>query len=636
MYFEYLKGTRVELLENIATALQKNLFQPHPTDRNRPALLAADFPTLEQHSQHWTLNKKQHSAFLLMGAALLKHIYNANISEHSETSERILSSVRKIQHYLDVILPQNQQLVMFLAGSGGTGKSRVIQAFTDFSRRWHSTATSVICASTGIASMLILGCTVHSALGLGARGLAKDPTAVQIRAWSEIGVIFIDEFSMIGPAFFDVMEKRLRKLKEQPEKLFGGIHVILSGDFYQLGPVASSPIYKKNSSLSVQPTTFKNGKPRKVQVPKGNLDVLNGQHLFSTCITDVIELNVNLRQKDPLYAGILESLRVNRLTNEQIAHINSRYYFSLDPKKRCPPPFTITAVFQNITRENALRYSEEKILRLVSKITSNEDFNWRKRGVILIIAKISLSAKKKSESAKQNITKCDEERIGKIGSSKLKFPLKLFCILDAPYMVRDNSDVGKGVANGTPCWLQDVVILPTATIGITELPNGDKVHSVSAADVNGLVFKHKNQDWTTVKLFPSLPPGCFPVQVFSKSVTLEYNKGTTPYKKYFKILQFPCELSMILTGHKVQGITTDSIILGGTDPLVQYGKNGWYYVIFSRVTSLDGLYLMQKIEEDSTKYIPRYDVEDEMKRLRAIEQQTIARLSLAKESADIC
>ena len=93
---------------------------------------------------------------------------------------------------------------------------------------------------------------------------------------------------------------------------------------------------------------------------------------------------------------------------------------------------------------------------------------------------------------------------------------------------------------------------------------------------------------------------------------------------------------MILTGHKVQGITTDSIILGGTDPLVKYGKNGWYYVIFSRVTSLDGLYLMQKIEEDSTKYIPRYDVEDEMKRLRAIEQQTIARLSLAKESADLC
>ena len=127
---------------------------------------------------------------------------------------------------------------MFLAGSGGTGKSRIIQAFTDFARRWNSTASCVVCASTGIASILILGCTVHRAVGI--RNVHKAPTIQQKTAWSEIGEMFIDEFSMVPPSFFDLIDKRLRKLKDQPDKLFGGVHMIFSGDFYQLGTLKST------------------------------------------------------------------------------------------------------------------------------------------------------------------------------------------------------------------------------------------------------------------------------------------------------------------------------------------------------------------------------------------------------------
>ena len=542
----------------------------------------------------------------------------------------MILSVKKIEGYLNVILPPTQQLVMFLAGSGGTGKSRIIQAFTDFARRWHSTSSCVVCASTGIASILILGCTVHAALGVGIRNCHKAPTVQQKTAWSEIGVMFIDEFSMVSPSFFDFIDKRLRQLKDQPDKIFGGVHMILSGDFYQSGPVASPPIYKSINDVIEKPTTFKNGNPRKVKIPKGNLEILNGQELFATCLTDVIELNVNLRQHDQVYAKLLESLRVNRLTRAEIDLINSRDFYSLDDETRNRiPPFTITTVFENTLREDALRYCESKLLKRAPAIVNDQDLNWRKRGVLLIKAKILVPKKNKtrSDETEVKVTRCDEQRLRQIGSSKLKVPLELYCILDAPYMVSDNSDVSKGVANGTPCWLNDVILSSTATVRVITLPSGEKVHSVVATDVAGLIFKHKTPSWSKITIFPSLPQGCFPVTTYNKSVTLEYKE----YKKRFQIIQYPCELSMVLTGHKVQGITTDSIIQGATHPQVQYGRKGWYYVNMSRVTSLNGLYLMEKIEEDPEKYIPRYDVEKEMKRLQKIENQTLARLESANK-----
>jgi hypothetical protein len=92
--------------------------------------------------------------------------------------------------------------MLFLGGSGGTGKSRVIQAFVDFARRWHSTASVVVCASSGVAAVLIGGCTLHSAFGNSTRLVDSEPSSDQIIAWSAIGLLILDEFGMIQPALF--------------------------------------------------------------------------------------------------------------------------------------------------------------------------------------------------------------------------------------------------------------------------------------------------------------------------------------------------------------------------------------------------------------------------------------------------
>jgi hypothetical protein len=145
------------------------------------------------------------------------------------SSIQIALLTANINDLLKKIMP-TPQLILFLSGSGGTGKSRVIQTFVDFARRWHSTASVVVCASSGVAAVLIGGCTLHSALGISARMVDSDPSSDQIIAWSEIGLLILDEFSMIQPALFDFMKRRLEKLKGN-SKPYGAIHLVLKGDF---------------------------------------------------------------------------------------------------------------------------------------------------------------------------------------------------------------------------------------------------------------------------------------------------------------------------------------------------------------------------------------------------------------------
>jgi hypothetical protein len=194
-------GTRTELLEHIEQALSNRTAHSSPITSRQPEKLEPNFPTLKKHSEHWGLNEKQHLSFVLIGAALLQHVALVNSSFPDNPSTRMALLTSNIQALVKKILP-TPKLMLFLGGSGGTGKSRVIQAFADFARRWHPTASIVVCASSGVAAVLIGGCTLHSAFGNSTRMVDSEPSSDQIIAWSEIGLLILDEFSMIQPALF--------------------------------------------------------------------------------------------------------------------------------------------------------------------------------------------------------------------------------------------------------------------------------------------------------------------------------------------------------------------------------------------------------------------------------------------------
>lgn len=123
---------------------------------------------------------------------------------------------------------------IFITGSGGNGKSYLTKALT--------TPNTLVCAPTGIAALTVKGTTCHRTFGLPiGMPQAKDfnilskPQAQVLRAAeriiiSEIGMLRVDQLELIDAKL---------KLARGNNKPFGGVQMIVEGDFYQLEPIVS-------------------------------------------------------------------------------------------------------------------------------------------------------------------------------------------------------------------------------------------------------------------------------------------------------------------------------------------------------------------------------------------------------------
>lgn len=562
--------TTVELLTKIKEASQLDTNTVlQTTNSNGDHSLPADCPTLRSHAKAWNLNEEQWHSFLLMGAALLKHTY-INLEDHlPDMTSCIVNQRKDTIQYLNNILPTEGQLIFFLCGSAGTGKTQIIRAYIDFGRRWNVMASSVVCASTGAAAVLIDGFTLHAVLGLQRSSKPPDPSQEQLVAWSEVGVIFIDEFSMIPAPLYDLMDTRLRKLKNRPDARFGGLHVIHCGDFYQLPPVGSK--------------IFKNTDTANISKGKNNqLATIRARQKWETYITDVIELKMNMRIKDKKWAAIVERAKTNDFTAQDIAAINSRamQYNILNKEEHLtPPPGTPAAVAKNVTREQTLRYCIFQIISQKLPINNHDD-DWHRRGILLIQANLSRTRNNTlSFQQERHIRNLPADKLGAVGN--------LFLILGAPYMIGQNNDVAHGIANGTVGYLQDVVLQENATVRIVQLTEHLQIHAVYAEEITCAVYKHKIERWSKKSCFPTLPVGCFPIvpqiNTMTHKLGIQHNQQIT-----IKVKQLPCELAICLTGHKFQGQTMVTIILGDLGTRYQFGADGWLYVILARVKELTG------------------------------------------------
>jgi ATP-dependent DNA helicase PIF1 len=137
---------------------------------------------------------------------------------------------------------------VFFTGSAGTGKSLLLTVLIRHLReRWGDDAVAVT-ASTGAAAVNIGGTTLHAFAGI---GLGNKPVAQlaesakkneQVRRrWQRCKFLIIDEISMIPADLLDKIEyvaRHVRSEKGRPDaRAFGGIALVLAGDFLQLPPV---------------------------------------------------------------------------------------------------------------------------------------------------------------------------------------------------------------------------------------------------------------------------------------------------------------------------------------------------------------------------------------------------------------
>jgi ATP-dependent DNA helicase PIF1 len=133
---------------------------------------------------------------------------------------------------------------VFLTGEPGAGKTHTVNEYVAYLRGCG--IEPAVTASTGIAATHLRGTTLHSWSGLGvARGLAEADLAEIARSRHvfqrvrKTRVLIIDEVSMIDGETLSAVETICRKARRSEEP-FGGLQVVLVGDFFQLPPVAKN------------------------------------------------------------------------------------------------------------------------------------------------------------------------------------------------------------------------------------------------------------------------------------------------------------------------------------------------------------------------------------------------------------
>jgi ATP-dependent DNA helicase PIF1 len=136
---------------------------------------------------------------------------------------------------------------IFLTGPGGTGKSFLLQNLYQHYNR-HTGKKIAITALTGCAALL-LGShakTLHSWAGIGLGKGDLDPIIRSIvmngrkkKNWIKTDCLVIDEVSMMTPQLLELLDTVGRRVRKCREKPFGGLQIVLVGDFYQLPPVSN-------------------------------------------------------------------------------------------------------------------------------------------------------------------------------------------------------------------------------------------------------------------------------------------------------------------------------------------------------------------------------------------------------------
>ena len=287
--------------------------------------------SIDAVSAHFTLNTAQHTATCCAATALLH-----SLAKRLQLPD---SEMAKLSPHMGCVPTSDdgasRQLVMYLTGAGGTGKSEVVKALREFAQRWGIADSLCVTATTGIAACIVHGMTWHKATGH--FSFMRKAKTVKVREmWSTIAMLVIDEVSMMSARQLHQLDKWLRDLKGEPEKLFGGVHVIFcgmeitcvqqlwkyiefikygynelidmhiwctyaiqhatdtnkptAGDFFQLPPVKARTVYDDGRDVDGD-------------------DAL-GRDLWRRVLNAVVVLTENHRAKlDPAYAELLRILR---------------------------------------------------------------------------------------------------------------------------------------------------------------------------------------------------------------------------------------------------------------------------------------------------------------------------------------
>ncbi|MEO0164633.1 MAG: AAA family ATPase [candidate division WOR-3 bacterium] len=238
-------------------------------------------------------------------------------------------------------LMENTDKNVFVTGKAGTGKSTLLEYFRSITSK-----KIVVLAPTGVAALNVQGETIHSFFGFKPDVTIKTVKKLKpedARIYRELDAIIIDEISMVRADLLDCVDHFLRLNGKDSNKPFGGIQMIFIGDLYQLPPVVTSK-EKKIFSEYYKSAYFFDAK------------------VFKDLPVEFVELEKVYRQKDANFIELLNRIRNNTVTEEDIRLLNTRVGAQLKKGKND------FVVYLTTLNEVAHRINEECLQKLPGKV----------------------------------------------------------------------------------------------------------------------------------------------------------------------------------------------------------------------------------------------------------------------------
>ena len=337
---------------------------------------------------------------------------------------------------------------IFLTGKAGTGKTTLLK---EIIRTTHKNV--VVVAPTGIAALNAGGVTIHSMFQLPFAGFIPDNVTPQVTdtvrfenkdslrrhfkmrgdkqsVIKNMELLVIDEVSMLRADLLDAMDFMLRNVRHK-DIPFGGVQVLFIGDLLQLPPVV------KNEEWEVLSQYYR------------------GKYFFHSQVVSsnpplYIELSKIYRQTDDAFISILNNLRNNVITPNDIAVLNNYAQPDFDLKKN---PGFITLTTHNAKADNinakALDELDEKefvfhpeiVGDFPEKIYPVEEELKLKKGAQVMFIKNDLSPEKNYFNGKIGIIKSvsDEEILVHFPEEDLTIEADKYEWKNVKYHVNENT-----------------------------------------------------------------------------------------------------------------------------------------------------------------------------------------------------
>jgi len=431
--FDFSKINSLVLSELITTQSNRTVNE----DNKRVPVATGTLTNMQEYADVlFGEDEDQKQAFQCIVASFVLKIYNAakkNDADYCSVPPRKRRKLDKVKNHLEKV-NRGDQLICFLSGPGGSGKSAVIKAVTSYTKNFcvnlgigYNSRVVVVTAITGAAAVSIKGETTSKALGLNKKTTTFSDE--EIDEWKNALLVIIDEISFSNRNEIEKADFNLRALKEKDNYKFGGVDMVFAGDFTQLTPVQGKPIYLEKDFI-----------------------------IWDEWVHTFLELKTNHRfKKDPVWGKTLSRYRRDGPTEQDIQRINLRVINSAKGPKENEIPKDVTyATKTNVDRmaiNDGIFASHIRATHSTNPLVPPPEHT-----ICIKASKLqwwkSISPRKKeykefNELSKDILHSCvGEAHVKSSGNSKTYDPLlKLY--YGRPLMINDNLDVKKCIANGT-------------------------------------------------------------------------------------------------------------------------------------------------------------------------------------------